>query len=197
MIPLVVYYLLSMGPQQANQSGSYVTGGPTVPDETPAGVSSEAAHPSQTIEWEASEAVHHQKDMVWYGGLIAAGLILALLSIFLLRSWTFTILIVVIIGSVIFLNMRPPRVLRYHLSNDGLSIGQKHYSFHEFRAFGVAQDGPFYYIVLLPVKRFMPSIDVYFPEEHGEQIVDMFGAHIPMRAIKPDLVDELTKRLRF
>lgn len=152
---------------------------------------------SPAIEWEASESVHHQKDTIWYGGLIGIGLLLAVLSIFLLKSWTFTILIIVMVASVIFLSIRQPRVLHYRLSGDGLTINEKHYSFHDFKAFGIAEDGPFYYVILLPTKRFMPSIDVYFPTEHGEQIVDILGAHIPMKTIEPDFVDELTRRLRF
>lgn len=189
-----------MGPQQANQQ-------PLPPEgqvvQTGIGsVAVDAAHEaapaaSQGIEWEASEAVHHQKDLLWYGALVGVGVLLVALSVFLLRSWTFSVLIVVMVAAIIFLNVRPPRVLRYRLDGHGLAINQKQYSFRDFRAFGVAQDGPFYYVILLPVKRFMPSIDVYFPAEHGEQIVDMLGAHIPMQAIKPDIVDELTKRLRF
>lgn len=155
------------------------------------------AEQQDVISWEASESVHHEKDMTWFVGIIAAGVLFASLSIFLLKSITFTVLIIVMVIAILVLAKRPPRVLRYQLSERGIMIEQKSYEFHEFRSFGVVQDGPFYYIVLLPVKRFMPSIDVYFPEEYGEDIVDLLGDFVPMQAIQPDALDKITKHLRF
>lgn len=153
--------------------------------------------PQDAVSWEASEFVHHDKDAMWFIGILAAAVLLSLLSVFLLRSWTFTILIVVMAVSLIVLSRRPPRTLRYQLNHNGLAIDQKQYQFQDFRAFGVVQDGPFYHVTLLPAKRLMPSIDVYFPEEQGEQIVDIFGAHVPMQTIQLDFIDRLSKQLRF
>lgn len=168
------------------------------PPQTPV-PSDQPVHAEQqdVISWEASESVHHEKDMTWFVGIIAAGLLLVSLAIFLIKSITFTVLIVVMVVALLILAKRPPRVLRYQLSERGIMINQKSYEFHEFRSFGVVQDGPFYYIVLLPIKRFMPSIDVYFPEEYGEDIVDLLGDFIPMQAIEPDVLDKITKYIRF
>ena len=152
---------------------------------------------SPVVAWEASESVHHEKDMMWFVMIVVAGILLSVVSIFLIKSITFTVLIVVMVVALIILARRPPRVLQYELHEQGLVISQKAYSFREFKAFGVVQEGPFHYIVLLPVKRFMPSIDAYFPEEHGEEIVDVLGSHLPMQTIKQDWLDNITKQLRF
>jgi hypothetical protein len=136
------------------------------------------------VAWEASESVHHEKDMMWFVMIIVAGVLLSAVSIFLIKSITFTVLIVVMVVALIVLARRPPRLLHYELHEQGLMIDQKAYSFREFKAFGVVREGPFYYIVILPVKRFMPSIDVYFPEEYGEDIVDFFFSHITIQKIK-------------
>ncbi|MGB3023847.1 MAG: hypothetical protein WBB39_03525 [Candidatus Saccharimonadales bacterium] len=149
------------------------------------------------VSWEASEFVHRQKDMIWFVGVGAVGLVLALIALLLLHSVTFMILIVVMVAALIFLAVRPPRIMSYQLFDQGLQINDRHYSFREFRAFGVVQEDAMYYITLLPVKRFAPAIDLYFPQEHGEQIVDTIGAHVPMQTMKPDIIDHLTRYLRF
>lgn len=149
------------------------------------------------ITWEASESVHHEKDGLWFMAILVGAAILALISIFLIRSITFTILIIVMVVALFVLAKRPPRVLRYQLDGGGITINEKSYSFHDFKAFGIVQDGPFYYVSLIPLKRFMPGIDVYFPEEYGEDIVDILGEFIPMKMIEPDILDKITKQLRF
>jgi hypothetical protein len=171
---------------------------PTTPEEVQQSAAPETEQDDQEIiAWEASESIHHEKDMMWFVGIIAAGVLLAVVSIFLIKSITFTVLIVVMVVALIVLARRPPRVLHYELHPEGLVIEDKEYRFQEFKAFGVVREGPFYYAVLIPVKRFAPSIDVYFPEEYGEDIVDVLGAHIAMQTIKPDWLDKVTKQLRF
>jgi hypothetical protein len=49
----------------------------------------------------------------------------------------------------------------------------------------------------MPKKRFGSRVTVYFPEAEGEQIVDVFGAHLPMEPVKLDLLDRLVKFLRI
>jgi hypothetical protein len=38
---------------------------------------------------------------------------------------------------------------------------------------------------------------VYFPEAQGEEIVDAFGARLPMEPVEMDLLDKLIKFLRI
>lgn len=148
------------------------------------------------VSWEAAESIHHEKGANWFIGLGAAAVVLIGLSIWL-QAWTFTALVVVMVVAIVFLAKRPPQVMHYQLTASGLQINDNHYAFRDFRAFGVVQDEAMYYISLIPIKRFMPAIEVYFPQEHGEQIVDVLGAHIPMQTIKPDAVDRVMRRLRF
>jgi hypothetical protein len=157
----------------------------------------ESESQTQVISWEASESIHHEKDALWFVGVLAISALLCVLSIFVLKSWSFTLLIVVMAVALIVFAKRPPRVMQYKLSEQGIEVNERFHPFTEFRAFGIVQDGPFHYITLLPIKRFMPAMDVYFPEEYGEDIVDLLGSKIPMQTIKPDMLDAVTKRLRL
>lgn len=157
----------------------------------------EQPEPLPAIAWQASESVHRERDMTWYIGIGVVGVIVALIAFFLLKSITFAILVVVMAAALIFFSMRPPRILSYELSSQGLQINENHYSLHDFRAFGIVQEDALYYVTLLPVKRFAPAVDLYFPQEYGEDIVDLVGSQIPMQTVKPDFVDRFTRFLRF
>lgn len=149
------------------------------------------------LSWQASEYILHEKDPLWFIGLMAGTILLVALSIFLIKAWTFTALIVVMAIAVVFFARRPPRTLTYRLSPYSLHINERQYQLHDFRSFGVIQEGAMYSIMLLPVRRFMPAVTLYFPVDQGEQIVDLLGEVVPMETIKLDPIEKLVRKLRF
>jgi len=159
--------------------------------------STEAPHDDSPIAWQASEAIHSEKHMMWFVGVTVVTIVLLVVSIFVIKSWTFTGLIVVMAVAVGVIGSRPPRVLQYQLSDQMLQINEKQFSLHDFRAFGIVQEGALYSAVLIPHKRFMPSVNVYFPAENGEEIVDVFGAMLPMEHVEPDILDKISHKLHL
>lgn len=149
-----------------------------------------------TLSWEASEYVHTDKGGLWLVGFGAIVLVVAGLALWL-QAWTFLVLVVVMAIAMGMFAFRPPHVLRYTLNDNGVQIGDKTFHYSDFRAFGVLEDGAFFTMTLIPVKRFSPALSVYFSEEQGEQIVDIVGAHLPMENIQPDIIDHIMRRLRF
>lgn len=152
---------------------------------------------AESISWQASEYVHQEKGGVWFMVLWAAAFALLLFDYFVVKSWTFAVLIVVMAVSVITIARRPPRLINYVLTPYGFRIDEKQFNFHDFRAFGVVQEGAFYSVRLIPVKRFMPMVSIFFPPEHGEKIVDAFGSALPMENIQRDSIDKLAEKFRF
>ena len=151
---------------------------------------------SDAINWEAEEYIVREKNAWWYVGLIAVGLLLSALAIWL-QAWTFLIVIILSVIALLVYAMRPPRILHYSLTNKGLSEGDRLYDYNEFRAFGILHEGNHFAIVLTPRKRFSPRVTVFFPEAQGEKIVDAFGARLPMEEVKFDMLDKLIKFLRI
>lgn len=154
------------------------------------------ANASGAINWEAEEYIVREKTSWWYVGLIVVGLVLSGVAI-LLQAWTFLAVIVLSVVALIVYAMRPPRMLRYSLTNKGLSEGDRLYSYDDFKAFGILREGNHFAIVLTPRKRFSPRVTVFFPEAQGEAIVDAFGARLPMEEVKLDMLDKLIKFLRI
>lgn len=152
----------------------------------------------EPVHWQASEFISQEKNGLWFTvfGIIVLGLIAA--DVFLLKSYTFSILVVVMAVAVVVYSRRPPRQINYTLSgSQGLYVGEKLYHFNEFKAFGLIQDDGNHSIMLLPIKRFAPGVSVYFPEEAGERIVDILGARLPMEKLKLDVIDVVVRKLRL
>lgn len=149
------------------------------------------------LSWQASEFVHHEKDGMWFLALLGVTVALLLVDVFLVQSWTFGALIIVMAIAVMVIAKRPPRIITYTLTAQGIRIDEKQFHFQDFRAFGVVQENAFYSIRLVPNKRFMPMVSVFFPPEDGEEIVDAFGHALPMENIERDTIDKLVEKIRF
>jgi uncharacterized membrane protein YobD (UPF0266 family) len=148
------------------------------------------------INWEAQEYIARKKNPLWFvimGLVVAALLALAIFT----KDWSFCVLIVVGVIALMLYILRPPRKLHYVLDNKGLTEGNKFYSYDEFKSFGILSEDNHYSIVLTPRKRFNPRNNVFFPETQGEEIVDMFGEHLPMEPVELDLLDKLIRLLRI
>lgn len=152
----------------------------------------------EPVHWSANEYINEEKNWLWF--VVFTVVVLAFISIdlFLLKSYTFSALVIVMAIAVIIFSRRPPRSIDYTLSgNQGLYIGEKLYHFNEFKAFGLIKDQDHHSIMLIPIKRFAPGVSVYFPEEVGEKIVDILGSRLPMENLKLDIIDVVVRKLRL
>ena len=152
---------------------------------------------NDAVGWVASEYVVQQRENLWYIGLILIGAGLTALAIWL-KYWTFAVLIVVSVVALIVYVKRPPRKISYRLDREGLWEDEKRlHKYVDFKAFSVVQEQNNFSIVLTPKKRFGLSVRVYFPQDQGEKIVDMFGLKLPMKELKMDFLDKIVKFLRI
>ena len=159
---------------------------------------SPAPFEQQPVTWTADEYIHIEKGGMWYVVFAVVVLGLAAIGYFLMASITFSILVVVMAVAVIVFAKRPPRTIQYTLSGkQGLYVGEHLYSFSDFKSFGLIRDGQHNSIMLIPVKRFALAVTVYFPQEAGEEIVDILGARLPMEKLKLDMVDIIVRQLRL
>jgi hypothetical protein len=149
-----------------------------------------------TLTWEASEYIHTDKGTMW---LVSLGVIVAVVAgiAIWLQAWTFLVLVIAMGSAVGVFAFRPPHVLRYTLDDGGIHIGDKTYHYSDFHSFGILQDGAFFTMTFIPVKRFAPALSIYFSEQQGEDIVDIVSDHLPMVHLQFDILDRVMRRLRF
>ena len=148
------------------------------------------------ISWTAEEYIVRERNFWWYIGLFTIGIGLSALAVWQ-NWWTFLVLVILCIITILTSNLRPPRKIEYTLTKDGLSEGGKLHKYEDFKAFGILKEGSHFSAVLIPKKRFSLSIKVYFPGDHGEPIVDHLGAHLPMEEVKLDFLDKIVNFLRI
>lgn len=150
----------------------------------------------QPVSWQAEEYITRDHNTGWYIGLFVVGGALCALSIFL-GWWTFLILVILSVITILISALRPPRKINYTLDSTGLTEGNTLHKFEDYKAFGITKDGDHYSAVLIPKNRIGISTKVYFPENNGEAIVDMLGARLPMEEVKSDFLDKIVKFLRI
>lgn len=151
----------------------------------------------ELARWQAAEHIHRDKSPVWYAVFAVIVLALMAIAIFLIKSWTFAVLVPVMAAALAMYALRPPAVLTYTLSRKGLHINDRLYGFDLFKEFGLIHDDDENAVLLVPRKRFQPGVTVYFPDEVGEAVVDMFAARLPMHEVRLDPIDRLIRRLRI
>jgi hypothetical protein len=148
------------------------------------------------VRWEATEHVHLERSAGWFIALALVVIALMALSI-VMKSITFAILIPVMAATLVIYVKRPPQTNSYTLSRKGLHINDKLYTYGQFKSFGIVQKNEHNSVVLIPRQRFQVDQTVYFPDEVGEAVVDMFAARLPMKDIEPDFIDQLLAKLHL
>ena len=148
------------------------------------------------VSWEAEEYIVKNRNTWWYIGLFTIGIGLSVLAIFL-KWWTFLILIILSIITIVISALRPPRKINYTLDQEGLTEEKQKHKYEDFKAFGILNESGHFSAVLIPKKRFGLQVKVYFPEKNGEAIVDILGSRLPMEEVKLDFLDKIVNFLRI
>lgn len=164
----------------------------------PAQQTQEAPAPTQSeIIWTASEFIAHNKSLGWYSLLALAAVVLSSL-VYLLTKDLVSVGIIIFVALILGIAARrKPRVLNYQLNDNGIAIGQRFYAYHEFRSFSVMQEGVFSSIMFIPLKRFMPTINIYYDPQDEDRIIQMLSYYLPLENHTRDAVDSLIHHIRF
>jgi hypothetical protein len=165
--------------------------------QSPAADGELAAGVSKPVTWEEAEFVAHKKSFGWYALLGLAAVVVATGVYFYDHD---LISVIVIIVATIFLASvanRQPRTLEYQLDDSGLQIGGKFYSYDNFRSFSIVDEGSVSGLVFQPLKRFMPTVTVYYSPKNEKAIMGVLGKHLPVDSHRPDAVDSLIHRIHY
>jgi hypothetical protein len=184
------------------QTGWVFTPGSETPEERhPAAPDNQPQKPDAPAgaraSWSASEYISNPKNAGWFGLLGVGSIITAGIVYFVTRDIVSTVVIGVLGITVGIFAARQPRVLEYHIDEKGIHIGGKFYFYGAFRSFSVVQEGAFSFISLMPLKRFMPPLAIHFSPEDEEKIISVLGDYLPYEEHKRDMVESVSRRLRF
>ena len=156
-----------------------------------------AQRSTHTVSWSASEFVAHQKGVGWY--LLLALVTAAVSGIIFITTHDFIATGVVIFAAIAFGSFaaRQPRVLQYQIDNDGLHIAEKLYHYENFKSFSVIEDDAIHLVMLMPMRRFMPALSIYYAPEDESKIINALADFLPFEPAQLDIIDRLMRRIRF
>lgn len=119
-------------------------------------------------------------------------------AVFLLTKDKISVVVIVVAALLLgaYANHKP-RQLEYRLDAHGLSVGDKHFTYDQFRSFSVLPEGAFSSIVLMPLKRFALTTTLYYAPEDEDKIVNLLSDYLPLEERGHDAVDRLMHRIRF
>lgn len=156
-----------------------------------------APHSFDPISWTASEYIDHEKNRSWFLA-IGGGTVLVAAVTFLLTRDIISVTVIIFAGLLLGISAtRKPRTLSFQLNDDGLQVGQKMYPYGNFKSFTVVDEGAISSIQLMPARRFMPSLSVYYPPDIEEAIISNLGNILPHEEHKRDAVDSFMRRIKF
>jgi hypothetical protein len=149
------------------------------------------------VAWTASEYIDHDQGAGWYAGLFGGAAVLAGL-IYLLTKDLFALGVIIVLAVIAAIAAgRKPEQIPYEVSSHGIKIGDRSYNYQTFKSFCILQEGGLNSISLLPLKRLMPRISLYYDPGDEEKIIDILSARLPYEEHKVDLVEKISRRLRF
>lgn len=174
---------------------SSVSSGAPIPSDVPS--DRETALKEETVySWQASEYIHHDRGPKWFAGL--AGAVVVLIGIgWWFKAWLSIAMFVVMGAAIMVYARRPPRTLSYQLDHDKLIIDNQAYPLSDFRSFGVVPDPEWHMINLEPKKRFSPPIGLLFTDQDLDEITTHLELHLQHVDRRLDLVDRVSRYLRF
>ena len=150
-----------------------------------------------TISWTASEYIDHTRGSGWYLALSAGTVVLAGL-VYLITKDYFATGVIVVMGAVVgVFSTHKPKQVAYELSSLGLKADEKVYALNLFKSFALIREGALSSVNLIPIKRFMPPLSIYFDPSDEQKIVSLLGSHLPLEEGGLDAIERLSRRLRF
>ena len=151
----------------------------------------------EIITWTASEFIAHHKTGSWYVLLLLASCMAAGLIWFMTKDIVSAVVVVFAGAMLATYAARKPRELSYQLDPAGLTIGDKHFSYNEFRSFSVVPEGAFSSIVFSPLKRFGTLTTIYYDPQDEARIIDAISQRLPHEEHRADAIDGMMRRIRF
>jgi len=149
------------------------------------------------IEWSASEYVAHSKSIRWYIKLVAGGAMLVAVILLITRDIFASVAVFLAFLTLGAYAGRPPATKKYVLSEDGIAIDGTNFHYDSFKSFSVVEEGGIDSVWLKPLKRFSPMLVMYFSPEDESKIVDMIANFLPHEQRELDVIDKLSRHMRF
>jgi len=163
------------------------------PAETPG---AESPDTSASLQWTATESEAGSKGMWWYLGLVLVVVVLLVLAV-IFKLWLSIGVFIAMGAAVAVYARRGAHTQAYQLNSRGLTVGSRFYPYENLKSFGVVADPRWHAIDFELTARFMPRLNVLYNDADFGVITSLLSLHLPRMDREPDLVERITRWLRF
>lgn len=154
-------------------------------------------HVGRSVEWTGPEFIAHEKSSGWYAKYGGVAFLIVVVIALLSRDIFSTVVAVIVCGIFGYAAARQPRDMHYAVDDHGITIGRRMYGYGNFQAFSIVEEGQLLNLTFMPLKRFMPPMNLYFDPADQDNIMDVLTAHLPLESHRHDAVERLMRRIRF
>jgi len=149
------------------------------------------------MQWTA-DGLHHDPQSGARMVVVFIIVVVVAALVYLLTKSPFSAGAIAVIGLLFgIIGSKRPQALDYRIDTTGIMIGQKRYSYSQFRSFAIIDEGGYTSIALMPLKRFLPMLSVFYDPQIQSEVVEALSAHLPLEDHKRDLIDQLTSIIKL
>ena len=148
------------------------------------------------FSWQASEYIYYEKSPLWYFVILVLALLCIGVAIYF-RQWILIAVIVMFVIVLIQYSRRKPQVRNYALNEQGIKIDDKTYFFKQFKSFWIIEAAEETSLNFEPLKRLSPIITIPLSGVRVEDLRSILVKYLPERKRGEELIDRISKKLKF
>lgn len=156
-----------------------------------------AAPELSSVTWTASEYIAHQKSLKWYLVLGSSSAIITILVFAVTQNILSGLVVAMACMALGVFAARQPETKQYTISEDGVQTGDKFFPYRTFKSYSIVDEDALSCVWLRPMKRFMPTVAMYYAPEDEQKIIDMLDNFLPQEDRQHDMMDRISRRIRF
>ncbi|MDD3861331.1 MAG: hypothetical protein PHP74_00330 [Candidatus Gracilibacteria bacterium] len=154
-----------------------------------------SAFDQAVISWEAPEYVAYKKGPVWKITMVLLVAIIAILSLYY-NAWSLALVVVVFAIVYKLVNLEHPRNMEIKISEIGIKVGLRKYSYGKIKAFWLIYEPPFVQTLNLRVDgEWIGDITIQLGDQDPAQVREYLISKIPEMEGKMESFSDIFVRL--
>ncbi len=138
-----------------------------------------SAYDEAHISWIAYEAVYHQRGTIWKV-VMGIVILLAIVGGIYYDAWTFSLAVAALAVTYSLVHLEHPRAVEIKISDIGIRVGYRKYSYSQIRAFWILYDPPYVQTMNIRVNgKVIDDITIQLGNQSPAEVRDFFMTKIP------------------
>jgi len=153
--------------------------------------------PMPEISWQAPEYMYTRKSRDWYivVGVLAVGLLAAAI---ILANFLFAIVIFLSGFTIALYGAKPPRMIAFSLSVDGIRVDKRLYPYESLKSFWIFYDPPdIKELSIESQKMLMPHIKISLGDQDPDEVRSYLLPYLSEHHQDESLIDVAARYVRF